>query len=80
VIIGCGGYLILSTRLRTLNFEKKVMTRLPTFKTTYITSFVFGAAFAAGWPPCVGPILGSTFALVATHPAAAYNSLLAYSL
>jgi cytochrome c-type biogenesis protein len=80
VIIGFGGYLILSTRLRTLNFEKKMMTRLPRFKTSYITSFVFGAAFAAGWTPCVGPILGSTFALAASHPAAAYNSLLAYSL
>jgi cytochrome c-type biogenesis protein len=80
VIIGFGGYLILSTRLRTLNFEKKMMTRLPRFKTSYITSFIFGAAFAAGWTPCVGPILGSTFTLAATHPAAAYNSLLAYSL
>jgi cytochrome c-type biogenesis protein len=80
VIIGFGGYLILSTKLRTLNFEKKMMTRLPRFKTSYITSFVFGAAFAAGWTPCVGPILGSTFALAASHPAAAYNSLLAYSL
>ncbi|MFL6431655.1 MAG: cytochrome c biogenesis CcdA family protein [Nitrososphaeraceae archaeon] len=80
VIMGFGAYLILSTRLRTLNFEKKMMARLPRFKTSYITSFVFGAAFAAGWTPCVGPILGSTFALAATHPAAAYNSLLAYSL
>src|ERR671930_481905 len=80
VIIGFGAYLILSTKLRTLNFEKKMMTRIPKFKTSYITSFVFGAAFAAGWTPCVGPILGSTFALAASHPAAAYNSLLAYSL
>jgi cytochrome c-type biogenesis protein len=80
VIIGFGVYLILSTKLRTLNFEKKMMTRIPKFKTSYITSFVFGAAFAAGWTPCVGPILGSTFALAASHPAAAYNSLLAYSL
>jgi cytochrome c-type biogenesis protein len=80
VIVGFGVYLILSTRLRTLNFEKKMMTRIPRFKTSYITSLVFGAAFAAGWTPCVGPILGSTFALAATHPAIAYNSLLAYSL
>jgi cytochrome c-type biogenesis protein len=79
VIVAFGVYLILSTKLRTLNFEKK-MTRLPRFKTSYITSLVFGAAFAAGWTPCVGPILGSTFALAASHPAAAYNSLLAYSL
>jgi cytochrome c-type biogenesis protein len=79
VIIGFGAYLILSTKLRGLNFEKK-MTKLPRFKTSYITSFVFGAAFAAGWTPCVGPILGSIFTLAATSPGAAYNSLLAYSL
>jgi len=79
LIIGFGSYLILSTRLRKLNFEKR-MTSLPKFKTSYITSFVFGAAFAAGWTPCVGPILGSTLTLAATAPGAAYNSLLAFSL
>lgn len=79
VIIAFGGYLLLSTKLRVLNFEKR-MTNLPRFKTTYITSFVFGAAFASGWTPCVGPILGTTLTLAATSPGAAYNSLLAYSL
>ena len=79
VIIGFGSYLILSTRLRKLNFEKRMIS-LPKFKTSYITSFVFGAVFAAGWTPCVGPILGSTLTLAATAPGAAYNSLLAYSL
>ena len=79
VIIAFGMYLILSIKLRILNFEKR-MTKIPKFKTSYITSFVFGAAFAAGWTPCVGPILGSIFTLAATAPGAAYNSLLAYSL
>src|SRR5919204_1388559 len=79
VIIVFGIYLILSTKLRQLNFEKR-MTNIPRFKTTYITSFVFGAAFAGCWTPCVGPILGSIFTLAATAPGAAYNSLLAYSL
>jgi cytochrome c-type biogenesis protein len=79
VIVAFGAYLILSTKLRNLNFEKK-MTKIPRFKTSYITSFVFGAAFAAGWTPCVGPILGSTFTLAATAPGAAYNSLLAYAI
>jgi cytochrome c-type biogenesis protein len=79
VIIAFGVYLILSTKLRRLNFEKR-LTKLPRFKTSYITSFVFGAAFAGCWTPCVGPILGSIFALAATSPGAAYNSLLAYSL
>ena len=76
VIIAFGAYLILSTKLRRLNFEKR-LTKLPRFKTSYITSFVFGAAFAGCWTPCVGPILGSIFALAATSPGAAYNSLLA---
>jgi cytochrome c-type biogenesis protein len=79
VIITFGAYLILSAKLRLLNFERRI-NNLPRFKTTYLTSFVFGAAFASGWTPCVGPILGTTLTLAATSPGAAYNSLLAYSL
>jgi cytochrome c-type biogenesis protein len=79
VIIAFGAYLVLATKFRSLNFEKR-MTRIPRFKTSYLTSFVFGAAFASGWTPCVGPILGSTLTLAATSPGAAYNSLLAYAL
>ena len=79
VIIAFGAYLILSIKIRMLNFEK-TLRNLPRFKTTYLTSFVFGAAFASGWTPCVGPILGTTLTLAATSPGAAYNSLLAYSL
>lgn len=79
VIVVFGAYLILSTKFRQLNFERR-MTNLPRFKTTYLTSFIFGAAFASGWTPCVGPILGSTLTLAATSPGAAYNSLLAYAL
>lgn len=79
VIISFGVFLILSSKLNNLNFEKK-LTRIPKFKTSFITSFVFGIAFAAGWTPCVGPILGSTFTLAATSPGEAYNLLLAYSL
>ena len=79
VIIAFGAYLILSMKLRILNFER-TLRNVPRFKTTYLTSFVFGAAFASGWTPCVGPILGTTLTLAATSPGAAYNSLLAYSL
>ena len=79
VIISFGVFLILSSKINNLNFERK-FTKIPKFKTSYITSFVFGIAFAAGWTPCVGPILGSTFTLAATSPGEAYNLLLAYSL
>jgi cytochrome c-type biogenesis protein len=43
-------------------------------------SFLFGLAFAAGWTPCVGPILGTILTLAATTPSVAFNLLLAYSL
>ncbi|ESS06808.1 MAG: cytochrome c biogenesis protein [uncultured archaeon A07HB70] len=43
-------------------------------------SLLLGAAFAATWTPCVGPILGSTLALAAASPAAAFPVLLAYAL
>ncbi len=79
VIIAFGVYLILSTKIRQLNFEKRI-TKIPKFKTSYFTSLVFGAAFAGCWTPCVGPILGSIFTLAASSPGAAYNSLLAYAL
>jgi cytochrome c-type biogenesis protein len=79
VIAAFGVNLLLSLKIRRLNFERR-LTKIPKFKTSYITSFVFGIAFAAGWTPCVGPILGSTFALAATNPGTAYNLLLAYSL
>ncbi len=79
VIATFGVYLILSLKIKRLNVERK-FTKIHKFKTSYITSFVFGIAFAAGWTPCVGPILGSTFALAATNPGTAYNLLLSYSL
>lgn len=49
-------------------------------KSKHITSFLFGAAFAVGWTPCVGPILGSIFTLAAVQPGSAFVYLLTYSL
>lgn len=44
-------------------------------------AIVMGAAFAAGWTPCVGPILGSILALAGSAASVATGSLLllAYS-
>lgn len=50
------------------------------FSSTYITSFVFGAAFGVGWTPCVGAVLGSVLALTVTMPGKAFLLLLSYSL
>lgn len=48
----------------------------------YLGSFLVGLAFAAGWTPCVGPILGSILAVALTE-AKVYHGmalLLVYSL
>lgn len=36
-------------------------------------SFVFGAAFALGWSPCIGPVLASVLAYAATHSASPWR-------
>lgn len=50
------------------------------FSSRYLTSFLFGAAFAAGWTPCVGAVLGTILGLAASAPGSAFWLLLAYSL
>lgn len=77
IIIGFGAFLILSSRITKLNIEKKFIPKRS--KASYPLSFVFGLAFAAGWTPCVGPILGTILTLAATTPSVAFNLLLAYS-
>jgi cytochrome c-type biogenesis protein len=43
-------------------------------------SLALGGVFAVTWTPCVGPVLGSTFALAASQPTEAFPILVAYSL
>jgi len=78
IIIGFGIFLLLSSKINKLNIEKKFIPKRS--KASYPLSFVFGLAFAAGWTPCVGPILGTILTLAATTPSVAFNLLLVYSL
>lgn len=41
-----------------------------------INSFILGSAFAFGWTPCVGPILGSILLLASTASSALQGALL----
>lgn len=43
-------------------------------------TFAVGLTFAAGWTPCVGPILGAVLALAAVNPGQGGLLLFAYSL
>ncbi|AWB45118.1 cytochrome C biogenesis protein [Paenibacillus sp. CAA11] len=45
----------------------------------YFGSFLFGIGFAAGWSPCVGPILAGIIALAAVHPASWFVLITAYA-
>ncbi|CAD6513519.1 Cytochrome c biogenesis protein transmembrane region [metagenome] len=78
IIISFGIFLLLSTKIKSLNIEKKFFPKKT--KSSYPLSFVFGLAFAAGWTPCVGPILGTILTLAATTPSVSFHLLLAYSL
>ena len=78
IIISFGIFLLLSTKIRALNVEKKFFPK--NSKSSYPMSFVFGLAFAAGWTPCVGPILGTILTLAATTPSISFSLLLAYSM
>jgi cytochrome c-type biogenesis protein len=79
IIIFFGLYLIGLIKVPFLEREYKIGVRTK-FKSKYLTSFLFGAAFAVGWTPCVGAVLGSILALAATQPGLAFSLLLSYSL
>ena len=78
IIIFFGLYLLGLIRVPFLEQEHKLHAK--TFKSKYITSFVFGAAFAVGWTPCVGAILGAILTLAATQPGSAFILLMSYTL
>jgi cytochrome c-type biogenesis protein len=60
--------------LKFLNQEKRIQTK--DYKDNYAFPFVVGAAFAFGWTPCIGPVLGSILALSATEASVSKGILL----
>jgi cytochrome c-type biogenesis protein len=46
----------------------------------YLGSLVLGIGFAAGWSPCIGPILSAILALSATEPGTWFSLMTAYTL
>ncbi len=57
-----------------LNQEKRIDTK--GYKDNYVFPFVVGAAFAFGWTPCIGPVLGSILAVSATEASISKGILL----
>lgn len=79
IIIFFGIYLLGLVKIPFLEQEHKLRVK-KRFRYSYATSFVFGSAFAVGWTPCVGAILGAILTLAITSPASAFPLLLSYSL
>lgn len=77
IVIFFGLYLVGLIKLSFLEKEHKF--KVKKFQSKYLTSTLFGAAFAAGWTPCVGAALGAILALAATAPAQAFWLLFWYS-
>lgn len=46
----------------------------------YLSSFVFGIGFSAGWTPCTGPVLTAILGLAASEPGTWFGLTTAYSL
>lgn len=63
-----------TTRLlgRSESGDGTVMVRAP----SYVRSGLLGVAFAAGWTPCVGPILGGIIGLAALNSSAGQGAIL----
>ena len=78
IIILFGLYLLGLIKPKFLQTEHKF--KVHKFGSKALTSFVFGAAFAVGWTPCVGAVLGSILALAASMPGESFVLLLGYSL
>ena len=57
-----------------LNQEKRIETK--SYKDNYAFPLLVGAAFAFGWTPCIGPVLGSILALSATETSISTGVLL----
>ena len=57
-----------------LNQDKRIETK--GFKDNYAFPVLVGSAFAFGWTPCIGPVLGSILALSATEASISKGILL----
>ena len=64
VIVVLSLHIIGIINIKFLNFEKRIHTNK---NTNFYSQIIIGMAFAFGWTPCIGPILGSILVLAATE-------------
>ncbi len=64
IIIILSLHIIGIINIKFLNYEKRVQTDI---KRNFFSPVLIGMAFAFGWTPCIGPILGSILVLASTE-------------
>lgn len=78
IIIAMGLFLIGWLKLDFLNREKRF--EIKNKPAGYLGSMVIGFVFAAGWTPCIGPILGAIIMMGASNPQLALPYTILYSI
>jgi cytochrome c-type biogenesis protein len=81
IVIIFGLHMIGVFRIPFLEYDTRVQ-KVPDRKWGYLSSFMMGIFFSAGWAPCVGPVLGAilTLALNGGSIATGVKLLSAYSM
>ncbi|GMK37989.1 cytochrome C biogenesis protein CcdA [Paenibacillus sp. CCS19] len=78
LIILMGLFLLGIFQPQALMKDRKMHLRMK--KPSYLGAFVFGFGFAAGWSPCMGPVLTAILALAASSPGTWFQMTTAYAL
>ena len=61
--------------IKFLNYEKRIQTNI---SAGILSPILIGMAFACGWTPCIGPILGSILVLASTEESLSKGVLLLF--
>lgn len=75
-VIVFGLFMLNALKIPILNQERQFKAPALFRRGTPANSFVLGSAFAFGWTPCVGPILGSILLLASTSTTALQGGVL----
>ena len=75
VIIILSLHIICVINIKFLNYEKRVQTNI---SKNIFSPILIGMAFAFGWTPCIGPILGSILVLASTEESLGRGILLLF--
>ena len=73
VIIILSLHIIGFINLKFLNYEQRIQTNI---SKNFFSPILIGMAFAFGWTPCIGPILGSILVLASTEESLGQGILL----